>query len=227
MMIPMKELLDARYAIQQEYCGYVTKRWVVRFCGELLAHRETEQQATEFAFAHKKERMRYLATNKDPDTGIAYGYIRSDKLHPETVEQLQYGPQARNLTYEKAKLDWLDDKRRAHDAALEEKKIARAELDGGTLSEDEDTEFDEQEALDEFNDTWQNDEDVHAGELDGVVYQSSWLGGALHFWIFKSDIVVETVACSPCVPGAGDLHTLQAGGMPTYGVPQAWLREEE
>ena len=80
--------------------------------------------------------------------------------------------------------------------------------------------FDECRASDDYY----CDEPVIHGEHEGVKYISSWLGGALHFFITESPVVARCVLCSPCVPNAGDLDT--PGDVMTYSVHNDWRREE-
>lgn len=143
-----------------------------------------------------------MKTNVNPKTGIAYGYILSHALDPEIVDTLLFGVQAKNLTYEEAKKEFVSQRRRERDSDMS--------LD----------EFDEDRAAEEFADRYQANEETIEGEYQGVKYQSSWLGGALHFFIFESPHVKGHAPCSPCVPGAGDLH--HAGELQTYDVPDDW-----
>lgn len=78
-----------------------------------------------------------------------------------------------------------------------------------------------------FNDAYQPDEPIHEGSFmlgDGnwVKYRTSWLGGALNIFIFESPFTARTVACSPCVPNAGDLDNVGKGDYLCYDVPPDW-----
>ena len=68
------------------------------------------------------------------------------------------------------------------------------------------------------------EEPIITGSYEGVSYSSSWLGGALNFFIFESPVITKCALCSPCVPGAGDLGS--EGEFEAYGVPDNWLKEE-
>jgi len=84
---------------------------------------------------------------------------------------------------------------------------------------------DDDEAVAEFAEDYQCDEPDIDGELDGVQYCTLWLGGALHFIIYKSPFVThDCTPCSPCVPCAGDLDS-PGGGYTAYTVPDAWWDE--
>lgn len=48
--------LDSRYAVAKEYCGYVTARWVARFCGEWLGEFKSERAAKAACHSHNDQR---------------------------------------------------------------------------------------------------------------------------------------------------------------------------
>jgi hypothetical protein len=161
-----------------------------------------------------------MTANIDTDTGIPYGIIKCDAIHPEVLDDLLYR-HGKDLNYQPMLDTHLFGLRAAHNSEMEEKRIARAELDGGTLSEDEDTEFDEAKATEEFNDGWQPEEPVIGGQYEGVTYRTTWLGGAQMLYVFKSPVLTKCSPCSPCVPNAGDLDSV--GDYLAYGVPVDWL----
>jgi hypothetical protein len=74
-----------------------------------------------------------------------------------------------------------------------------------------------------FSQGYEGHEDIYEGEHQGVKYRTTWIGGALHFWIFESPIVWRCVECSLCVPKAGDLDNAGEGNYQAYGVPTIWL----
>lgn len=41
----MKNVFDKRWSIAKEYCGYNTKRYVIRFCGEWIGQTEHKEEA--------------------------------------------------------------------------------------------------------------------------------------------------------------------------------------
>ena len=137
-----------------------------------------------------------MTANINPKTGIAYGYISANALDDEVVEELMYGGQATNETADEARDVWLAD----------------AENNGK----------DECEFWDQYCDY----EPTISGEYEGVVYATSWLGGALNFFILQSPVVTDK-AClaSPCVPNAGILDKLN-GGVASYDVPPDWRRKD-
>ena len=137
-----------------------------------------------------------MIANINPKTGIAYGYISANALDDEVVEELMYGGQATNETADEARDAWL--------------------ADAENIGKDEC----------EFWDQYCDYEPTISGEYEGVVYATSWLGGALNFFILQSPVVTDK-AClaSPCVPNAGILDKLN-GGVASYDVPPDWRRKD-
>ena len=77
-------------------------------------------------------------------------------------------------------------------------------------------------------DNYYNDEPYIEGEMEKVKYATSWLGGALHFWIFQSPYKTQCALCSPCVPNAGDLdNTGDEYVDVAYDVPKEWRVGDE
>lgn len=80
---------------------------------------------------------------------------------------------------------------------------------------------------DDFDFYYEAYEPTIEGVYDEVFYQTSWLGGALNFWIFYSPVVTQTAnRASPCVPGAGILPS-GSGDVTAYDVPAKWLYDYE
>lgn len=48
---------DNRYTINKEYCGYKTKRFVLRFCGDFITSSENKNLCYFSAIKHNKERV--------------------------------------------------------------------------------------------------------------------------------------------------------------------------
>lgn len=143
--------------------------------------------------------------NVNPETGVRYGIIAARTLNSDLVCELQ--DKGTEPHYEEAWKDHLAN-------ALAEATDEVGELD--------DT-FDEDQVRQEFNDDWQPDEPVHEGELDGVKYRTTWVGGALCVWVFFSPHITKARLCSPCVPNCGDLDSLDAeNGVECYDVPPTW-----
>lgn len=47
-----KEFLDNRYHIGLEFTGALTQQWVVRFCGDFVTSKPTEDEASQAALIH-------------------------------------------------------------------------------------------------------------------------------------------------------------------------------
>lgn len=159
-----------------------------------------------------------MKPNTHPETGIAFGVIAADRLEDEIVEQLLYGRHAVNISYEMAKAEHLVGARHVFNYDPEGKK------------------FDEEKAIEDFAEDYQNDEPTIEGTKDSVKYQSSWIGGALHFYIFESPTKTFVPPCSPCCPGAGNLNnpiasedmkqymSADSDSILAYDVPDDWRR---
>jgi len=145
--------------------------------------------------------------NYNEKTGVPYGYIAANELWPDLVHELLY-EHGVDRSFEAAEWEF------AYDIGYEE---GREDIEAfKCINEAE---------FQEFYDNWQDDEPVVDGKHEGVVYVSSWLGGALNFFILESPVVTNTARqCSPCVSGAGDLGS--EGDFTCYDVPKDWRAEE-
>jgi len=175
--------------------------------------------------------------NYNRDTGIAYGVIAGNSLDPDVLNDLMYGADAVDETYEAA----AREVRAEAEAHLSEiRAIARENLRevGDDLDEAYDAEVERlldcdpedyvQVKLDELADNYQGEESNYSGELEGVKYEVSWLGGAIIVFITESPHTAAVRPCSPCVPGAGDLDSREpiGSGMVCYDVPADWRAKE-
>jgi hypothetical protein len=153
------------------------------------------------------------ASNINAETGIAFGYISARALDSDVVEALfQNGTDP---------------------IAEEAYKVWRATKADMLFDTDETYENIEQatEAADElcyeFWEDYETDEPQTTGEFEGVTFASSYLGGALNFFIIKSPVITEHARlASPCVPNAGILDTLD-GDVQSYDVPANWRYSED
>ena len=143
-----------------------------------------------------------MQPNVNELTGIRYGIISANSLDGELVQDLLY--------YEGEDLSWKE--------VEEEIKIAMREE--GVTEEDWDRTLD-----DRLSDVY-IDEPIVEGECEGVKYRTSWLGGALHFWIFESPRIGLYSECSPCCPNAGNLDSPNDDGVECYDVPEGWRVDE-
>lgn len=180
--------------------------------------------------------------NRDPDTGTRYGYISANSLDPDVVDEMMYGSQATDLTYQQALEELKATIEREAEHIEEEALIALGEVDYALRHSDAAQEdaidaaytrrgYDDREDFiatrtEQESEHIQIDEPIHEGELDGVQYRTSWLGGALHVWAFESPHTGLYAECSPCVPGAGNLDCPDVDGVLTYDVPADWRASE-
>lgn len=191
-------------------------------------------------------------TNCDAN-GIRYSYFSFNELAEWCSQDLFYGAQARDLSYEEAVEQLKAEAKRLHASHCEEAEIAANETDANMAEEDferfiaswfEDRNIYQDEEdfvaayLESKYDHIQIDEPIIEGELDGVSYRISWLGGAPHIFVLKGPLGYGNRLCSPCVPGAADpsggftlASEVPEGGVPDghlcYCVPRDWLRAEE
>ena len=152
--------------------------------------------------------MTYLA-NINPETGVAYGYIAASALHPDVVHALLYDVGV-NLTAAEAYKVWRATKAdMLLDSDMTLETIEQASAEAETYSH-------------EFWDTYEDYEPTIEGQYEDVTYITSWLGGALNFFISQSPYITDKARlASPCVPNAGILDVLD-GSVTSYDVPLSW-----
>ena len=153
--------------------------------------------------------------NTNPKTGVPYGYISSSALNPDVVHDLMYGSQAVNHTENEVLVDF------AANEGFEPTGDNVADYHEAIVWLDENYDGDW------IDDVPTADECIVTGTYEGVSYQSSWLGGALNFYIFESPVFTRSGRkASPCVPGACILDTLD-GSESGYDVPADWRADYE
>ena len=135
-----------------------------------------------------------MITNVNPKTGIRYGVISANSLHNDLIDEIV--AHGRNLTLE------------------ELIKELQAEFgdDPDELEYQEEQLF---ENLDFYDCSFEH-------EVDGVKIHTSSFGGTMLVWVVESPHTTMARQCSPCVPGAGDLHNLDLNGVLCYNVPKDW-----
>ena len=152
--------------------------------------------------------------NYNPDTGIAYGVISGNTLDPDVLQELMFGGQARNLSYEatvadakaEAETEWRQLVDLVQDEAdsrsfdspdyREDWVINQITLAAGDRDHDDFIDA----KVDEFTDGYEGDEDVCEGVLDGVIYRGSWLGGTNISLITHSPHHLFADHCSHLLP---------------------------
>lgn len=119
-----------------------------------------------------------------------------------------------------------------HGVARNPRDIIEDHIDDLEERPDEWTDF-VKSLVDEFEFEYTNDENIwsytetdDAGNVT-LHLQITWLGGAPQIFVFKSPKIVKALLCSPCVPGAGDLDSLDDNGVETYGIPDEWVNVRE
>lgn len=147
-----------------------------------------------------------MKPNFNVETGTHYGIIRANSLDWELVDDLLYH-YGTDLSYQEAYAE----------IAV---KVWQDVLDGEVKFDDA------EEEIERRTEDLHIEESIIEGVHEGIRYRTSWLGGALHFFIFDSPYVGLYEECSPCVPNAGNLECPYENGEPTYDVPADWRREE-
>jgi len=141
-----------------------------------------------------------MTANINLETGIAFGYISARALHSDTVDSLLFG-HGESFTDH----GWQEFER---EYRLENE-----------IPDDEDL-------PDDAGDSYYAEESSVSGIYQGVHYASSWLGGALNFFILQSPHITDSARmASPCVPNAGILDELE-GSTQAYNVPDSWRDDE-
>ena len=161
--------------------------------------------------------------NVNAETGIPYGVIASQTLNPDVSDDLQFGnggvTDFVDHTWNRA-IEEL-----ASEHGFKKPKPKDGDVEGWKTWFSEAGDFLDEEGPDNWQDSIETSENVVSGVMDDVHYESSWLGGALLFFITKSPVVGSYSQCSPCCPNAGDLDTPNPGGFDCYDVPADWRRE--
>lgn len=151
-----------------------------------------------------------MKPNTNPLTGVAFGYVCANDLDPDIVEVLMHGPKAHDSSYEDALEQALNGVAKALNLNCK-----------WDLPESV-----KEELADIFQANYEPVEEPHVyGMHQGVTYCSSWLGGALNFFIFESPVRAQGRRSSPCVPNAGILTPANDGDVECCGVPADWWAE--
>lgn len=140
--------------------------------------------------------------NINPETGIRYGIISANSLHPDLIFDLQMS--GKDLHWE--------------DACADLRKSIDRDMD--IPAEDKEDEYELQ--LEDMGDSFQDDEPVHSFNYQGVKGRTTWLGGGLLVWIFESPFMDKFRICSPCVPNCCDCDSPDPNGYEGYDVPPQW-----
>lgn len=157
--------------------------------------------------------------NYNPETKIPYGVIALNNLHDWLIDELYQLP---NPLYDEVLANSAREQLLEHFADDEDRCDEISELSNDDILD----------MAEETLDTgWSDDIDVGLegvkGTIDGVKVGVSELGGAYLLWVFESPHTGTYSACSPCVPGAGDLDSPNENGITCYDVPSYWRYSDE
>lgn len=160
--------------------------------------------------------------------GVAFGYVAANDLDGDVVAVLlghDLGANVKNLSYDAAMKEAEAEQRAKWENNCETLEVAHQEA-GTVCGPHPDFEFDEQA----FNDGYNHEEDVVEGVYEGITYRTSWLGGALNFWIFNSPLITTAAdRGSPCIPNAAVLLPpwRRSGIVLGFDVPADWWHRSE
>lgn len=151
-----------------------------------------------------------MTANINPVTGIRYGIISANALDPEIIDEIQQ--RGTDVHYE---------------AFCDE---IRAEVHDADSVPDDEKDDEIERRITNYGGQFYDDEPVHEFNLQGVKGRTTWLGGALHVWVFESPVTGVYRLCSPCVPNCGDLNSpvdvlRDKVGELCYDVPADWRVE--
>ena len=142
--------------------------------------------------------------NLNHNEGTPFTYFSCNKLDPDIVNELQM--HGLDIHYE---------------AALQEASFrAETAVENGCFDSYDESYEEELSNLDD----WYDEEPCHEGELEGVCYLTTWLGGTLHLCVMNSPLRGKFSPCSPCVPGALDGDT--PGDQEGFDIPEDWKFKE-
>lgn len=192
--------------------------------------------------------------NTNPTTGLAYGVVSFNSLQSWCLDDLFYGDQAKDLSYEAALEELKFEARHQFEAFLEQAEIAADEADANMSDREKErfieayfSEHENRTDRDGFveayvereRDSIDISEPIIEGVYDGVTYRISWLGGAPLLWVFDGPQGVCVSHCSPCAPGAADLdsgfllaHEMEpekdySHWVSCHCVPRSWLADPQ
>lgn len=163
-----------------------------------------------------------MITNVNPETNIRYGVIALDSLDGDLAQELMFGMNAIDLTFE--------------DIQGEAYSEAEAQASDEGVEESELDEWVDSRAAEIMEDV-QIDEPHIRGGYEGVHYEILWLGGAAILFVTEGPVGYCGSLCSPCVPNTGDLDSgfelededadrdEDEFQFKCYVVPKWWLEE--
>lgn len=164
-------------------------------------------------------------TNIHPTTGIRYGVISGDSLHPEVLDDMY-------LLASDSVSDALEAERRSEltKALITAVKelLPHVPVDATDVADLVDQQID-WEAENIPTHYFEPDAEI---EYEGYKLRYCYLGGAPIVFVLEGPTVVYANAlCSPCVPNAADLDSgfsdEGGDGYLCYGVPEDWLDKED
>ncbi len=144
-------------------------------------------------------------TNHDPETGIAYGVVPQNAVHPDFLDDAEYDygePESTECpecgTFFTVRGEWGD-----------ATKCGECGIEFAVELPD---------CIEANSFTIKRDGYVIQGECGSFT-------STFDLWIFKSPYATLAEGCSPCAPGAG--YILNEGNMATYCLGPEWFEDEK
>lgn len=153
--------------------------------------------------------------NINRETGIHFGAISGNSLDPDVLWDLQ--EKAFMIEYETALRDYLKSRLLSVQTLVVGDHLTSNQL--VDLCDEKGIDPD----IDCFADLFYCSEPSGTIEHDGLTITFDWLGGAPLIIVNESPFITFASPCSPCVPNAGDLDSLDPDGVECYNVPENWL----
>lgn len=156
--------------------------------------------------------------NTNPRTGLPFGVINGNSLHPEVLDALYMAASAQ--VYDCAYRERKNDLRR-------EVEDTFPNLCGVDWAEDQlndlmDAQLESEAECGAFG----RDEPSAEVTYEGVTVHYGYLGGAPIVFSYDGPVTHVRSYYSPCCPGAVDLDS-GPGDIACHGVPESWLDKEE
>ena len=152
-------------------------------------------------------------SNIDTETGIRYGIVSMNSLHPEAWDDMMRGD---DLDFAEFRREVQSSLARALEGVLDDHGLSHYN-DAKGIADDvvDNLEFDGYEGTGDCQRYEEKNDDYHL--------QTTSSGD---LFVFKSPFYTHAQFCSPCVPGAGNLDCPCENGPKTYCLDKDWYDEE-
>ena len=157
--------------------------------------------------------------NTNPATGLPFGVISGNSLHPEVLDALYMLASAKVY-------DAMIEERRAELSTRLTDAIHEILTDVAIGGRDISDMVEAQLEAEAEGGAFGRDEPSAEVTYEGITLNYSYLGGAPIVFSYDGPVTHVRSYCSPCCPGAADLDS-GPGDIACHGVPESWLDKEE